>query len=99
MIDLDFKVDRQKLSSVDTDEEVVRGTKNMLRFNFDFSEDWNGMQVLAVFSETEDAAPVVGKSCMVPNSVTDLPRIYFKLIGKKGNRILTTNEVHVRQGL
>ena len=76
--------------------KVVRGTKGYLKCGILFSDEWDGVNKVLVCSNTfdfssETAVPIVGNSCMIPDSVTDRNRIFMKIIGKSETVKITTN--------
>lgn len=81
---------------------IVKGTKGYLKCGVLFSDDWNGMNKVLVCSNTfdfssETAVPIVGNSCMIPDSVTDRKRIFMKIIGKSETVKITTNTCVLEQ--
>ena len=60
---------------------IVRGSKGYLQCRFSFSDGWQKMKKVAVFSEgygfkKEYAVPITGDVCHIPDAVTDGRRIY-----------------------
>ena len=59
---------------------IVRGSKGYLQCRFSFSDGWQKMKKVAVFSEgygfkKEYAVPITGDVCHIPDAVTDGRRI------------------------
>lgn len=97
---LQFNVNGQKLSKDGDFSEIVKGSKQYLKCQFDFSEDWHGYKLIAVFVKDEKEAPVLierDRTCLVPDEVTD--DAFFKLwiLGAKGSSRITTNKILIEQ--
>lgn len=74
---------------------IVRGSKGYLQCRFSFSDGWQKMKKVAVFSDgygfkKEYAVPITGDVCHIPDAVTDGRRIYIKVVGMKENVVITT---------
>lgn len=100
---LEFDVSGQSLSkSKDCDfSGIVPGSGGYLKAHFTFSNDWSGAVKVAEFrtySSTEPVSvPIIGNECMVPSEVTAGKAWYIKVIGKKGDVIIPTENCRVRQ--
>lgn len=101
---LRFTVDAQKIShDPDCDfSGLVSGTAGYLKASFKFSKEWSGMVKVAEFrkylcSETI-SVPLINNECAVPAEVTGEGEAWnVKVIGKRGDVILTTGNCKVEQ--
>ncbi|MCC8151985.1 MAG: hypothetical protein LIO96_11170 [Lachnospiraceae bacterium] len=100
---LEFNVSAQRLSkkSVNSFLRIVRGSKQYLQAKFNFSDDWSGMAKVAEFcpKTSSETFSVLIKDdiCMVPDEVTDDNVWYIRLVGKKGETYICTNELKIKQ--
>ena len=80
---------------------IVRGTVGYLKAAFNFSAEWSGMAKVAEFRKyTCDSpipVPIIQGECMVPKEVTGGKVWHVKIVGKKGDMILTTGNCKVDQ--
>lgn len=80
---------------------IVQGTKGYLQAEFIFDDEWKDLFKVAEFRKylTSDAKPVpiVGGKCMVPEEVTDTRKWKVRIVGKRGDKRLTTNHAEVVQ--
>lgn len=81
---------------------IVLGTAGYLKVHFTFSSEWAGMVKVAEFrnhlyDEPVVPVPIINNECMVPSEVTDGKAWYIKVIGKRGNMIIPTENCRVRQ--
>lgn len=87
-------VNRQDIC-LKSSEPIVKGSKGYLQCRFSFSEEWQKMKKVAVFSDAygfkeEHAVPVIENVCPVPDEVTDGHRIYIKVVGKQDGVMIKT---------
>ena len=99
---LRFCVSGQKLSRNPESDftGLIRGSKGFLKCSFSLSKEWKGCRVAASFWYYEkeiDAAPVIGGSCTIPDSVTDYREFEVSLVGIRDRYRITTNRVKVEQ--
>lgn len=81
---------------------LVPGGKECAKLEFSFSSDWNGYARGVEFSSAlgksfTPKALVDGRACIVPTEA--LARRVFKIrvVGKKGDTMITTNKLAVKQ--
>lgn len=98
---LAFKVDAQKIQKSGDFSGIVSGTAGYLKASFLFSKDWKHMVKVAEFRKKwgSDYVPVkiINNQCMVPQEVLLGIQWTVKVIGKRGDIILTTEECTVTQ--
>ena len=100
---LKFEANGQKLkkeSSCDF-SGIVPGTSGYLKASFSFSAEWTGMVKVAEFrkltSDEPVSVPIINNECMVPVEVTGGNKWYVKVVGKKDDVIIPTENYRVRQ--
>lgn len=80
---------------------IVSGTSGYLKASFSFSSDWSGMVKVAEFRKYVCDDPVsvaiINNECMVPTEVTGGKAWYIKVIGKRRDVIIPTENCRVRQ--
>jgi len=100
---LKFKCSGQKLTrdSACDFSQIVSGSKGYLRVSFSFDSEWAGFVKVAEFRSrgNSEVYPVLieGDGCVVPDDVTDSKCIYVRVVGKKSETKLRTNESSIRQ--
>ena len=99
---LNFNVNAQRLQKNPESDftGLIRGSKGFLKCSFSLSEEWKGCRVAASFWHYDkeiDAAPVIGGSCTIPDSVTDYREFEVSLVGIRDSYRITTNRVKVEQ--
>lgn len=99
---LNFDVIEQKLQKNPKSDfsGIIRGSKGYLQCGFNLSKEWKGCRVAASFWYYEkeiDAAPVIGGSCTIPDSVTDYREFEVSLVGIRDSYRITTNRVKIEQ--
>lgn len=98
---LEFKVNGQKISKLDTCDfsGIVSGSSGFLQCAFKFSSDWNRCKVAASFYNKgrESAVPVINNKCEIPTESLTSDRFYIKLTGEKNGYRITTNKLRIRQ--
>ena len=80
---------------------IVSGTSGYLKASFSFSSEWSGMVKVAEFRKYVCDDPVsvaiINNECMVPTEVTGGMAWYIKVIGKRRDVIIPTENCRVRQ--
>lgn len=81
---------------------IVPGTEGYLQAEFFFSPEWNGCVKAAKFSsvmgrEYETVILKDGKSCVIPAEALKHKSFRIRLLGRRDNFTLTTNNVTVCQ--
>ena len=100
---LRFIVNAQKISPDPNCDfsGLIPGTSGYLKTAFSFSSDWTGMAKVAEFRkytcDDSVSVPIINGECMVPAKVTAGKAWYIKVIGKKGDVIIPTENCRVRQ--
>lgn len=100
---LNFTVQTQKISPdpACSFSGIVRGTEGYLKAAFKFSTEWSGMAKVAEFRKytcsDPISVPIINNECMVPKEVTGGKEWHVKIVGKKGDMILTTGNCKVEQ--
>lgn len=101
---LKFAVNAQKITPDPNCDfsGIVPGTAGYLKSHFTFSSEWAGMVKVAEFrnylyDEPVVPVPIINNECMVPSEVTGGKAWYIKVIGKRGNMIIPTENCRVRQ--
>lgn len=102
MKDLEFVVSGQTLTSSGDLSGIIRGSKNYLRAVVKFDDpDWMRCTgVVAAFKNRGSwvYVPINNGSCMVPDEVSDLRQLEFKLLGRTNTGgIITTNTIKIFQ--
>jgi len=83
-------------------ENLVPGTEGYLQAEFSFSSEWNGFVKVAGFysmmgREYEPQVLADGKTCLIPSEALERRVFKIRIIGKKGNKMLTTNKLSINQ--
>ena len=98
-----FMVSGQRIKQ-DPDSDfsgIFPGSEGYLKARFLFDREWNGMVKVAEFrrfiSEDPVSVPIRNGECMVPAKVTVGKSWYVKVIGKRGDVIIPTENCRVRQ--
>ena len=98
-----FAVSGQKIRQ-DPDSDfsgIFPGSEGYLKARFLFDREWNGTVKVAEFrrftSEDPVSVPIRNGECMVPAKVTGGKSWYVKVIGKRGDVIIPTENCRVRQ--
>lgn len=100
---LRFTVNAQKITPdlACSFSDIVSGTAGYLKAHFSFSSEWAGMVMVAEFKKYSCdpplSVPVIRGECMVPAEVTGGKSWLVKVIGKRGDVILTTGNCKVEQ--
>ena len=98
---LDFAINGQNLRRKGDFSGIVRGSKNYLRCRFNFEgSDWNGCKVAALFESNETVFPTTidsNRTCTIPDEITDLSTFKIKIIGRKDNYQIVTNNLIICQ--
>lgn len=80
---------------------IVSGTSGYLYACFNFSREWSGMGKVAEFRryETSECFPALisNSMCEIPKEVLAGKRFCVNVVGKNGDKILTTNKCFVNQ--
>lgn len=102
MKDLEFIVSGQTLTASCDLSGLIRGSKNYLRavIKFDDSDWMRCTGVVAAFNNRGlwIYTPVNNGSCMIPDEVSDLRQLEFKLLGRTNTGgIITTNAIRIFQ--
>lgn len=101
MRDLVFDVKSQVITKHPTCnfDNIVSGTANYLRAKFNFSSEWSGHNKVAVFTNLQEEYPVriEGNVCIIPKEALTWNSFKVRVIGRKGEQRLTTNDVIVEQ--
>lgn len=102
MRELNFTVDKQKLSKVGNFYNIVKGSKGFLKCRFNFEgTDWMNHKAIAVFESNGEESAVWLNSdmtCMVPDEVTDGSYFKVKMVGVNHDSTITTNKLVISQG-
>lgn len=100
---LEFIVSDQILTknpSCDFDN-IVPGTKGYLQALFSFSPEWNGaVKVAAFWRGNRECPPQLlrdGYTCMIPAEALTGSSFGVSILGKKGEQVIPTNRVEVKQ--
>lgn len=98
---LKFVVNKQKLclDSSCNFSGIVKGTKGYLKAEFNFSEEYDGLEKIAVFEKLGEQYPVRigGNVCTIPEEVLTYNVFKVCIIGINPNYRICTNYVEVRQ--
>ena len=98
---LRFKVNAQKIQKSGDFSGIVSGTAGYLKAEFAFSKEWSGMVKVAEFREKWrkifTSVKIVNNQCIIPQEVLSGIQWTVKVIGKRGDIILTTEECIVTQ--
>lgn len=98
---LNFSVHNQCLSKQGDFSNIVSGSQGYLKCTFSFCSEWDGLLKVAEFRVYESDDPILEKiisnSCMVPAEVTKKKQWYVNVIGKKGEKKITTNKERIKQ--
>lgn len=95
-----FRVDEQKLKTVEQYTGIKRGSHKYLCLMFDFGREWkNYIKVVSVKDvEGNEHNEVITKSgVLLPQKVTGTSRLYITVHGRKGESIIQTNTVTIEQ--
>lgn len=98
---LSFNVDAQRISK-DPDCDftgLVPGSRNYLQAHFTFSEEWDRCVLVASFwrGKNEHAVLIKDNQCEIPPEVLTGRTFAVSIIGQRGDVIIPTNKVYVRQ--
>ena len=98
---LSFNVDAQRISK-DPDCDftgLVPGSRNYLQARFSFSKEWEDCVLVASFwrGKTEHAVFIKDNMCDIPPEVLTGVAFSVSVTGKRGEFIIPTNKVYVRQ--
>ena len=100
---LKFIVNAQKISPDPNCDfsGIVPGTAGYLKAQFSFSTEWSGLVKVAEFRkytcDDSVSVPIINGECMVPTEVTGGKAWYIKVIGKRRDVIIPTENCKVRQ--
>lgn len=98
---LKFNVGQQTIKKSGDFSNIVSGSSGYLKCQFSFDSEWNGFLKVAEFRKYLDSdvfpVPVINNACTVPDGVLDGSQWYVNVIGKSGNKQITTNKVLIRQ--
>lgn len=100
---LEFKVNGQKLLKEKSCNfsGITPGSEGYLKAHFLFSPEWAGSVRVAEFrtyaSSEPVSVPIINNECIIPAEVTAGKAWYIKVIGKKGDVIIPTENCRVRQ--
>lgn len=100
---LKFVVNAQKITQDPNCDfsGIVRGTAGYLEARFSFSTEWGGTVKAAEFRkylcDEPVSVPIINGECMVPAKVTGGKAWHVKVIGKKGDVIIPTDNCRVEQ--
>lgn len=98
---LRFNVDQQIIEADPNCDftGLIPGTEGYLKAEFTFSQDWNGLGKIAIFSFGRNEYPVrlFNNSCVIPKEVLDRRKYYIHVTGVKPKMKLTTNKIGVKQ--
>lgn len=95
MIDVYLSADGQKLKVTQRPDVLIAGTRGVVRLNFTLSPDWYGYKVVADFDG--DAEPLVGGTCMLPDSVAGMREVPVRLVGVRGKQRMYTETATIVQ--
>lgn len=100
---LEFEVDAQRVSKKAgcSFDGLVAGTRGYLAAKFDFDAAWKGCKIAASFFNSagkEEARPVIGSMCDIPESVLKGEMFQVSLTGMRKGYTITTNRMTIRQG-
>ena len=106
MRELNFTIDKQKLSKSGDFSNIIRGSKGYLKCRFNFEgTDWLNHKLIAVFeSNGEEFARKlnIDKTCIVPDEVTDGSYFKVRVVGanlkQSSLSMITTNKLIISQG-
>lgn len=80
---------------------LIPGTNGYLTAEFAFSKEWDGcVKVVGFRSGNNEYEPKVlrdGRFCIIDEEVLERPMFYIRVIGKKGDFRIKTNEVLIKQ--
>ena len=97
---LHFRIEGQIIKPNGDFSGIVSGTKQYLYAQFHFSKEWNGAVKVAEFRRfLQDPISVAVKNniCEIPESVLSGKELYVRVIGKKKEMRIRTNECTVKQ--
>lgn len=97
---LNFKVKDQDIQKDGDFSRIASGTSGYLYAKFSFSKEWIGAVKVAEFRKfLQDpvSVPVKNNICEIPAEVLDERRFFVRVVGKKGNMKIRTNECDVTQ--
>lgn len=100
---LEFIVDGQILTKNPSCDfsNIVSGTEGYLQAHFTFSPEWDGaVKVAAFWRGNLECPPQLlrdGHTCVIPSDALVGRTFGINILGKKGNQIIPTNRVEVRQ--
>lgn len=66
---------------------IVSNSRGYLQARFRFSADWKGCKKAAIFTgeDGEEAVPILGDSCMIPDIALTGPVVQVSVVGQKSN--------------
>lgn len=101
MRNVEFILSGQRLS-LKNKGVLVSGTKGILQAAFTFSKEWSGFEKVVSFydeKDTEYQVPMTNTRCVIPDEVLDGGIFKVKVTGTKGDIVLPSTRVVVRQVL
>lgn len=82
-------------------DNIVPGTTGYLKAHFSFSKEWNGAAKAASFwYGDKECTPQLlrdGCTCMISEDALKGSTFGVSLVGKRGEQVITTNRVEVKQ--
>lgn len=82
-------------------ENLVPGTKGYLYAHFTFSHEWNGaVKAVSFWRGNKECSPQLlndGCSCAISPDALTGSSFGVSIIGKKGDQVIPTNRVEVKQ--
>lgn len=99
MRELNFSVKEQTLTKAGNFDNIISGTIGYLVCKFDFSEEWDKFEKVAIFKtgKQETRMSIVDGKCSIPSNVTLKKYFNIELVGRSGKTQITTNKVVIRQ--
>ena len=99
---LEFNVEEQVLSKNRNCNfsNIISGTEGYLKAKFKFDKTWQGYGKVAVFVNLFKEYPaVIGTdgTCSIPQEALTSSKFEVFVVGKRGNRKLTSSSIEVRQ--
>ena len=99
LYDLEFEVNGQALKWLNSDSQLVKGSRKFIKCVFTVSDELKEYRKIARFKarSEEEYMPILDGECIVPDNIANYRTFKVSVISMKGEQYIPTNEVTVRQ--
>lgn len=99
LYDLEFEVNGQALKWLNSDSQLVKGSRKFIKCVFTASDELNEYRKIARFKarNKEEYMPILDGECIVPDNIANYRTFNVSVISMKGEQYIPTNEVTIRQ--